>query len=351
MRIVHCILSFNVGGAETMLIDIVNEQIKQNDITLIIINNSYDKSLIANIDKRVCIKKLRRKQGSRSIFPILKFNWELIKARPDIIHIHSDAVPRLIFPFFKGKRIMTIHCTKHPLTYVNNVDLLIAISDAVAKDIKKRTNTKVITIPNGINISAISKRTSDSNDSNKFRIVNVARLNSIEKGQDLLIKSIKLLKDKGYSNIIVDFIGEGPSEDFLKNLVQSYDIEDNINFLGLKNRTYIYTHLKDYNLMCHPSYREGFGLTVAEGMAAKIPVLVSTGDGPFEIIQQGEYGSFFEDMNVNDCARNIEYIYNNYKSVYLKTESAFLHISKNYSLNIMVEKYQEVYSSIKIKNN
>lgn len=28
MRIVHCIWSFNIGGAESMLVDIVNEQVK-----------------------------------------------------------------------------------------------------------------------------------------------------------------------------------------------------------------------------------------------------------------------------------------------------------------------------------
>lgn len=40
MRIVHCIWSFNIGGAESMLVDIVNEQVKNNSVYLIIINES-----------------------------------------------------------------------------------------------------------------------------------------------------------------------------------------------------------------------------------------------------------------------------------------------------------------------
>ena len=41
MKIVHCIFSFNTGGAETMLIDIVNEQIKTQEVTIVIVNHIY----------------------------------------------------------------------------------------------------------------------------------------------------------------------------------------------------------------------------------------------------------------------------------------------------------------------
>lgn len=52
MKIVHCIFSFNTGGAETMLIDIVNEQIKTQEVTVVIVNHIYHKELIAQLDKK-----------------------------------------------------------------------------------------------------------------------------------------------------------------------------------------------------------------------------------------------------------------------------------------------------------
>ena len=50
MKIVHLIWSFNTGGAETMLIDIINEQMKYEDISLFVVNRVYRKELLAKGD-------------------------------------------------------------------------------------------------------------------------------------------------------------------------------------------------------------------------------------------------------------------------------------------------------------
>lgn len=42
--------------------------------------------------------------------------------------------------------------------------------------------------------------------------------------------------------------------------------------------------------MVHASLCEGFGLTVAEGMVAGLPVVVSKNDGPAEVIGYGNMG-------------------------------------------------------------
>ncbi len=39
MKILHLVFSLNTGGAENMLIDIVNEQVKTHQIVLVIVNN------------------------------------------------------------------------------------------------------------------------------------------------------------------------------------------------------------------------------------------------------------------------------------------------------------------------
>lgn len=178
-----------------------------------------------------------------------------------------------------------------------------------------------------------------------MRIVQVSRLDVEKKGQDILIKAVALLKERGIENIEVDFIGEGRSEPRLRQLVQEYCVVNQINFLGLCDRQYIYSHLKEYDLMCHPARYEGFGLTVAEGIAAMLPVLVSDEGGPYEIIKYGELGYAFRMEDVTDCANQIEYIYNNYDKAMERVGSAYTYVAEQFSVRRMVADYIKAYQN------
>ena len=84
-------------------------------------------------------------------------------------------------------------------------------------------------------------------------------------------------------------------------------------------------------------------MTVAEAMAAKLPVLVSNEGGPYEIIEKGKYGYAFKMEDVDDCAEQIEYIYKYYTSALQKTEAAYQHVVENYSVEKMVQCYVAQY--------
>ncbi len=63
MKIVHIFFDFLLGGAENMLVDIINEQIKKENISLIIVNNEFNSILLKEIDNRVRINIINRKPG------------------------------------------------------------------------------------------------------------------------------------------------------------------------------------------------------------------------------------------------------------------------------------------------
>ena len=89
MKIVHLIWAFPIGGAETMLVDIINEQVKNNKVSLIIINKNYDNNLLFTINKDVSIVRLNRKSGTFNPFPIISLNWFLLKEKMDVLHCHN----------------------------------------------------------------------------------------------------------------------------------------------------------------------------------------------------------------------------------------------------------------------
>lgn len=346
MIIVHIIYCFDTGGAEALLLDIVNRQAYLgHDVTLIVINDLIGQEYIDSLDCRVHQIFYRRKSGSRSLDIVFKLNYDLFRIWPDAIHLHNHSITK--FLFCPRPKYLTVHALNISLsTTCSKLKELFAISDAVRDDVAARYPNKynLVTIPNGINISLIQRKESLGLKSEIMRVINVARLDSEKKGQDLLIDAIALLKNRGYSNIIVDFIGEGDDEEKLKNLVSARGVEDNVNLLGLKTREYVYEHLKDYDLMCHPSRYEGFGLTVAEGIAAGLPVLVPDSDGPYEIIQRGKLGFIFNIGNAESLADALERIYNHYQDEAIQlVKPAYDYIKSNFSMEHMVDRYIEEY--------
>ncbi|SJL29870.1 glycosyltransferase [Porphyromonas gingivalis] len=349
MKIVHCIYSFNVGGAETMLVDIVNEQVASHDVTLIIVNDSYSQILLDQIDRRVSIIRIKRKAGSLNPWSFIHLNYILYTGKYDIIHLHSPSLSRVLLGTMKSKIVYTTHCLGVDIKDILRGGHVFAISESVRNDLLVRGQgiinaDRIVVVPNGVRFDAIRSRI-EYRSSHRFSIINVARLDSELKGQDILIRAIALLKNRGIEHLCVDFIGEGRSRELLENLSEDLDVSEQVRFLGLKDREYIYQHLCEYDLMCHPSRFEGFGLTVAEGMAAKLPVLVATGDGPYEIIGQGKYGFSFENGSVESCADMLQYIVEHYDEALQKVEQSYEHIETNYSLRKMVAEYFEEYQN------
>ena len=340
MNIIHVIFSFNTGGAETMLVDIINEQVKSEKVTLIIINHEINQALLSQINKNVNIILIGRKESSKNPIPILMLNWFLFINKPDVIHCHQQALIKIII--LKSKAVLTVHAMGITTNNYKYFKKIFAISNAVKSDIEQRSNSKPVLVYNGIKIDQIKQKENYNVDT--FRIVQVGRLDHEIKGQHILLEALKILvHEKEIKNICVDFIGAGESLDYLKSLVFDYQLENHVNFLGIRDRTYIYDHLKDYNLLVHPSIFEGFGLTIVEAMAAKIPVLVSNIDGPMEVINNGKWGWFFEPDNVHDCAKKILILIKTNISTSNKIDEAYKGVVSCFSIKATTNNYLKHY--------
>ncbi|MCX6267606.1 MAG: glycosyltransferase family 4 protein [Bacteroidetes bacterium] len=347
MHIVHVFFAFNTGGSETMLVDIMNEQIRTNQVSLVIINDLYDPVLIGKLSKRITVTRIGRKPGSLNVIKILFLNLVLLRLRPDIIHCHDHTIIRYII-FAKGIKVLTVHGIRFPVDNFNQYNQLVSISQAVRKDMQTRSGPESEVIYNGIFTEKIVVQEPRLISQEVFRIVQVGRLDHEIKGQHILLKALSRLIQNHQTNIRVDFIGDGPSLDYLRRLAVELEISAFVGFLGLRTRDYIYSHLRDYHLLVQPSLFEGFGLTVAEAMAARVPVLVSGIEGPMEIIGQGAYGYHFISGDSDDCARQIEKIIMDIETdrAKEKVNAAQKFVTQNFSVTETARKYQTLYDSL-----
>lgn len=286
MKILHLIYSFEVGGAETMLVDIMNGQAARgHEVVLLIVNSGVNESLISTLDPKVKVVRMNRREGSAPLLMMARLNLLLLRLKPDIIHGHHHKFGRLV-QFRRGHLLLTIHDMNQSMKYCSG-SRMVAITEAVAADILSRVpSADVTTILNGIRTSDIVLR-ADGVPGKPFCTVQVARLMAEKKGQDVLIRALGELKRRGRSDFDATFIGIGDDETMLRELAEKEGVADSVHFAGLRSRDYIYSHLAEFDAMVHPSRYEGFGLTVAEGMAARLPLIVTEGDGPWEVCDRG----------------------------------------------------------------
>lgn len=340
LRVLHVIFSLRTGGAETMLVDIVNHQCRRADVTLLVINNEIDPEIIEGVSPDVEVKTLDRTPGKSPLYLMFRLNRIILKSDPDIIHIHNHNIAPLIR--IKRKNIIfTVHDIGIPMIYTSSLKMC-AISEAVKADILSRCpKASVEVVMNGIESFSISDRGVRSKGKH-FRIVQVARLDSNKKGQDILISALNLLTKAGY-DASVTFIGDGKDQEVLRNQAVEAGVADKVIFEGKWPRKEIYRRLCEFDAMCHPARYEGFGLTVVEGAVAGLPLLVPDEGGPFELTFHGEYATIFKKGDIDSCAKALMDMIDNYNDKIITAREARDVLGQKYSVNSMVDKYFDIY--------
>ena len=140
-------------------------------------------------------------------------------------------------------------------------DELIALSDFVAREVKKNYGVKPLqVIPVGIDTS-LFKTASVKRD---IDILGAGALIPL-KQYDLFIEAITYLKEI-FPNINTVICGKGPEMQPLKSLARAKGVEGNITFKGEVPHKEVLKLMQRSKIFLHPSGYEGFGAVISEAL-------------------------------------------------------------------------------------
>jgi glycosyltransferase involved in cell wall biosynthesis len=165
-----------------------------------------------------------------------------------------------------------------------------------------RKTDDISVIPNGIDFKRINNI---SPSGNVFDVIYAGRLIK-EKGVDLLIKAVDVLKRKK-QDISCLIIGDGPEKNDLQAMVNDLNLNRNILFKGfLKDQNDLIAYIKSSRVFVLPSKREGFGIVVIEANACGTPVVTTNyfNNAAKDLIQEGKNG-YLCDLHEVDLAEKI----------------------------------------------
>jgi len=140
----------------------------------------------------------------------------------------------------------------------------------------------------------------------KFQLCIAGRLDT-KKGQEDAIRAIAMLRQKGYTDIQLNIVGEGDKESYYKALADQLGVTDQTRFLGYRSDLNELRESMDVELVC--SRFEGFGRITVEAMMMQMPVIGANSGATRELIQEKKNGLLYEAGDIEDLASCIETLY------------------------------------------
>lgn len=109
-----------------------------------------------------------------------------------------------------------------------------------------------------------------------------ATVGSRYKGQQNVIKAIKVLKEKGYE-IEYQLVGGGDNS-YLKNIAKKYNSYENVKFMGVLTHAEVFKWLDTIDIYVQPSLTEGLPRSLIEALNRGCPAIGSDAGGIPELL-------------------------------------------------------------------
>lgn len=137
----------------------------------------------------------------------------------------------------------------------------------------------------------------------------VGRIN-VDKGVDELITAFKTVLKTANNAYLVLIGGIDDVNPINEDNLSFAKTCENVVLTGNVPSSEIYKHMAMFDVLTHPSYREGFGKVLQEAMGVYVPIITTNIPGASEVIENNVSGILCEVRNSDDLAQKMIKLYN-----------------------------------------
>lgn len=359
--IVHIIYRFDIGGLESVLVNMINtmpEQSYRHVIISLTETSEFEQRITRDDVKVICLHK----QAGNDHKIHLKI-WQLLRQlKPACVHTYNIATLEYnIVAFFAGikKRIHAEHGrdiydldgSNKKYQYLRRlvnpfISKWIAVSKELADwlvDSVKLPKAKVNLIYNGIDLELY--RAKEHVENTECVIGTVGRMAAV-KDQLTLIKAIEILVTKYpelKNKMRVVLVGEGELSSMISDYIAEHVLGEIITLLGARND--VAKILQSFDVFVLPSLAEGIPLTILEAMATALPVISTKVGGVPELIDNKTHGYLITPQDTDDLAAKIKHYIDSPQLIAQHGNHGREKVEKNFSLQAMTEQYIQIYAA------
>lgn len=380
MKIIIAIPCLLKGGTEFQTLHLVKVLSALGYSIQVLVYFEYDKEMKSHFKQEGAeVHCLNWDRALRPWLFILKFRTVLKKLQPDVVHVQYMAPGALPIIAARLAGIKTVLATVHqPYTKGHGklaklvlkcsaqlCTKFMAVSKAAEQswfgsaqlynpNLALAKLPKHFTIYNTVDVELIQEIYKNSNPEelkkelgihkDKRIIGAVSRLRR-EKGIDLIIKAFKSISETNPKTHLL-LVGDGPDARDLRSLVNNYDIQDRVSFVGEAHWEAAMKYMAIMDIVVMPSRFEGFGLTAAEAMAMGKPVIASSIFGLKEVVQHKKTGLLFELENIAQLIAHCEILFDDFDAFEAYSQNALQYTIRHFDINIYSKNIKYLYKQI-----
>ncbi len=361
-KIFFLITSLDIGGAEMILRDLAMGLDKGRFEPVVVSIKPLGPLSKILIDNGCKVFSL----GAKGKMNPMIF-WRLIKIvkdeRPALVNahlFHAVILGRLLKIFFPRLPIIsTLHNEyqggKRREQTLQYTDFLSENTTTISKKIsammverKVTSKEKILTLYNGVDFDRFFKGKGLLSEEDFKKEVPVKEGEKLiitwgrcmpAKGFDLLIRAVRILRDRGHK-VSALIIGGGAEYENLKVLRSNLELEEYIFLPGAKENSQISSYVGYADMFVAPSRWEGMPVVIVEAMASRLPVVAVNVGGTGELVVDNETGFLVAHSEKVAIANRIEQALSvskeDRKAVLDKAEE---NVRNNFSVQSMVAGY------------
>jgi phosphatidylinositol alpha-1,6-mannosyltransferase len=221
-----------------------------------------------------------------------------------VLTYHCD----LYLPGISGRMLTRMYERVFLPTTLNSVDRIIVHTQSYAATSRSLQGRAVSIIPSSVDVSRFHPNVDGSAVRTRLgfdgkRVMAFTGRLVPHKGVDEILRALATLP----TDVVLLVIGSGPRLGSLRGLAQRLGVEERVRFCPDVSDAELPAYLRAADLFVFPSQNrlEGFGLVIAEAMAAGLPVVVADMPGVREVISEGIEGRLVEPMIAADLAEKV----------------------------------------------
>ncbi|MFM2477135.1 glycosyltransferase family 4 protein [Celerinatantimonas sp. MCCC 1A17872] len=343
MRVLHVNLASGFSGGESQTLQLIKEQQRLG----------YQLAVVAN-PKSPFAEHIRQLDiPVHDCRHFLLSHQSAITNGAQLIHVHEGKalywamlqswaykvpyiITRRIDNPIKNKKLLRLG--------YRQASAVVGLSQVIADRIKDATDhpnihiipSSPVSYPvNSKEVEAIKERFA-----NRFIVIQAGNLLK-HKGFDVTIKAAQQLAQEA-PNVQLVLLGDGPEMGALKAQAQNLS---NVTFAGKQPREMMGNWFNAADLQIHPSYSEGLGSVILEGMQSGLTVIGTRAGGIVDIIKDSDNGFLIEPGDADALAAKISLLAHD-DELKTKMQTQARQSMKNFSIEHTAQIYGDLYRHI-----